>query len=80
MYADPAEAKKCGFGFLSEPFPGVREFAKSQLPVQPPQITWKFQAVIKLAAGGAVLRGGRASRQLGHYFFSQFLAALAAHK
>ena len=37
----------------------------------------KFQAVIKLAAPAASLRGGRASGRLDHGVFSQSLAALA---
>ena len=40
----------------------------------------KSQAVIKSAASAASLRGGRASGQLDHGLFLQFLAALAANK
>ena len=40
----------------------------------------KFQAVIKSAASAASLRGGRASGNLDHGFFVQFLAAPAAKK
>ena len=62
-------------------FDAVRESVnKSAASAASPDYV-KFQAVIKLAASAASLRGGRASGRLDHgVFFSQFLAALAAKK